>query len=102
MSEPLRFFELRGALARNASLAKYTSWRTGGAAETLYRPADRDDLARFLRQLPADTPVTALGLGSNTLVRDVLVGAVLSVSSWYFFYVGLGVPLPPGILDGLL
>ena len=22
--------------------------------------------------------------------------------SWYFFYVGLGVPLPPGILDGIL
>ena len=33
-------------------------------------PADRDDLATFLRQLPADEPVTVLGLGSNTLVRD--------------------------------
>jgi UDP-N-acetylmuramate dehydrogenase len=33
-------------------------------------PADRDDLATFLRQLPASEPVTVLGLGSNTLVRD--------------------------------
>ncbi len=44
----------------------------------------------------------AWALGSRTLLRDVLVGAVLSVSSWYFFYVVLDVPLTPGILDGLL
>lgn len=44
----------------------------------------------------------AWALGSRTLLRDVLVGAVLSVASWYFFYVGLDVPLPPGILDGIL
>ena len=43
----------------------------------------------------------AWSLGSRTPVRDVLVGAVLSVGSWYFFY-ALGVPLDPGILDGLL
>ena len=44
----------------------------------------------------------AWALGSRTVLRDVIVGAVLSVSSWYFFYVGLDVPLPPGILDGIL
>ncbi len=44
----------------------------------------------------------AWALGSKTLLRDVLVGAVLSVASWYFFYVGLDVPLSPGILDGIL
>jgi putative tricarboxylic transport membrane protein len=44
----------------------------------------------------------AWALGSGTLVRDLLVGAVLSVASWYFFYVALGVPLTPGILDGIL
>jgi putative tricarboxylic transport membrane protein len=35
-------------------------------------------------------------------LRDLIVGAVMSVGSWYFFYVGLDVPLPPGILDGIL
>ena len=45
---------------------------------------------------------SAWALGSRTLIRDILVGAVMSVSSWYFFYVGLGVPLTPGILDGIL
>jgi putative tricarboxylic transport membrane protein len=44
----------------------------------------------------------AWALGSRTLVRDLLIGAVLSVGSWYFFYSGLDVPLPPGILDGIL
>ena len=44
----------------------------------------------------------AWSLGSRTLVRDLIVGAVLSVSSWYFFYVVLDVPLTPGILDGIL
>ena len=44
----------------------------------------------------------AWSLGSRTLVRDVLIGTVLSVGSWYAFYVGLGIPLSPGILDGIL
>lgn len=41
-------------------------------------------------------------LGSRTLVRDVCVGVALSVGSWYAFYVLLGVPIPAGILDGIL
>lgn len=44
----------------------------------------------------------AWALGSKTLLRDLVVGAVMSVGSWYFFYVGLDVPLSPGILDGVL
>ena len=44
----------------------------------------------------------AWSLGSRTLVRDVIVGVVLSVASWYFFHEGLGVILPAGILDGVL
>jgi UDP-N-acetylmuramate dehydrogenase len=70
MNEPLHFTGLRGSLTRNASLAKYTSWRAGGPADTLYVPADRDDVAMFLRQWPEALPLTVLGLGSNTLVRD--------------------------------
>jgi UDP-N-acetylmuramate dehydrogenase len=64
------FAGLRGTLLRHASLARYTSWRAGGVARQLYLPADRDDLAVFVRQLPADEPLLVLGLGSNTLVRD--------------------------------
>ena len=41
-------------------------------------------------------------LGSRTHLRDLAIGVVLSVGSWYAFYVGLGVPIPPGVLDGVL
>ncbi|WP_457205812.1 tripartite tricarboxylate transporter TctB family protein [Nocardioides sp. P5_C9_2] len=44
----------------------------------------------------------AWALGSRTLVRDLVVGVVMAVATWYFFYVGLDVPLAPGILDGVL
>ncbi len=45
---------------------------------------------------------TAWVLGSRRHLFDVVVGALLSVGTWYGFYVGLGVPIPPGILDGVL
>jgi UDP-N-acetylmuramate dehydrogenase len=70
MSEPQTFTVLRGTLSRNVSLARYTSWRSGGTGDRLYIPADRDDLAAFVRQLPAGEPLTVIGLGSNLLVRD--------------------------------
>ena len=44
----------------------------------------------------------AWALGSRTLVRDLIIGAVLSVSSWYFFWSVLDKPLTAGILDGIL
>ena len=78
MVEPRHFTGLRGVLTRAAPLAPHTTWRAGGAADLAYVAADRDDLAAFLRELPAAEPFTPLGLGSNTLVRDGGVrGAVL-------------------------
>ena len=70
MNEPPTFTALRGTLARDVPLARYTSWRCGGPGERVYIPADREDLGVFLRRLPHDEPVTAIGLGSNLLVRD--------------------------------
>lgn len=61
---------LRGELKQHESLARYTSWRVGGEARQVYRPADADDLAVFLQQLPENEPVLWLGLGSNLLIRD--------------------------------
>ena len=45
---------------------------------------------------------TAWVLGSRRPVFDLVVGALLSVGTWYGFYVGLGVPIPAGVLDGVL
>jgi UDP-N-acetylenolpyruvoylglucosamine reductase len=70
MTEAQNFTVLRGALSRNVALDRYTSWRCGGPGDRVYIPADRDDLAAFVRQLPPDEPLTVLGLGSNVLVRD--------------------------------
>ena len=61
---------VRGHLAANAPLDRETWFRVGGAAEVLFRPADRDDLIEMLREMPKGTPVTVIGLGSNLLVRD--------------------------------
>lgn len=63
-------FEPRGQLRHDEPMARHTSWRVGGPADTWYRPADLDDLAGFLAALPPDTPVYWAGLGSNLLVRD--------------------------------
>lgn len=41
-------------------------------------------------------------LGSRTWVRDIAIGAALSLGTFYAFYVGLGIPIPAGILDGVL
>ncbi|HEX3632687.1 MAG TPA: UDP-N-acetylmuramate dehydrogenase [Casimicrobiaceae bacterium] len=70
MLEPLRFPGLRGELRANEPLSRHTSWRCGGAADVAFVPADREDFATFVRQLPAEEPVTVIGLGSNLLVRD--------------------------------
>jgi UDP-N-acetylmuramate dehydrogenase len=51
-------------------------FKSGGSAEWLFEPADRDDLVEFLKGLDADTPVMALGLGSNMIVRDGGVAGV--------------------------
>lgn len=61
---------VRGRLQHHVAMASHTSWRVGGPAQCLYRPADRDDLITFLRFLPRDEPLFWLGLGSNLLVRD--------------------------------
>jgi len=61
---------LRGELLHDEPMARHTSWRAGGPAQRFYRPADADDLAQFLRGLPAQEPVFWIGLGSNLLVRD--------------------------------
>ena len=62
--------DIRGEISIDEPMRKHTSWRTGGAADVYYVPADREDLVQFLQCLPADTPVTWVGLGSNLLVRD--------------------------------
>ncbi|WP_291697931.1 UDP-N-acetylmuramate dehydrogenase [Bradyrhizobium sp.] len=68
--------DLRGRLLANESLAPLTWFRVGGCAQVLFTPADEDDLAYFLKNLPGELAVTVVGVGSNLIVRD---GGVLGV-----------------------
>jgi len=70
MADALRLEGLRGELKTHEPMARHVSWRAGGPAARFYSPADLDDLAAFLRQLPAAEPLLFVGLGSNLLVRD--------------------------------
>jgi UDP-N-acetylmuramate dehydrogenase len=61
---------LRGKAERNASLADFIWFRTGGAADWLVRPADVADLSQFLAALDPAIPLFPVGVGSNLIVRD--------------------------------
>ncbi len=63
-------YQGRGKLDYDAPLAKLTWFRTGGKADMLFTPKDEKDLSEFLKILPREFPVLALGIGSNMLIRD--------------------------------
>jgi len=63
-------------------MAKITWFQVGGPADILFQPADEDDLAQFLKQLPAEIPVMVVGVGSNLLVREGgIEGVVIRLSA---------------------
>jgi UDP-N-acetylmuramate dehydrogenase len=62
--------DLRGRLIADQPLAEFTWFRVGGPAQALFMPEDETDLAYLLRELPAEIPLTVVGLGSNLIVRD--------------------------------
>lgn len=73
---------VRGKLTANQPLSAVTWFRTGGPAQLMFQPADEDDLAVFLKNLPEDVPVLPVGLGSNLLIRDGgLRGVVIRLSA---------------------
>ena len=61
---------IRGKLSEGAPLSPLVWFKSGGPAQTLFEPADVDDLTIFLAALDPTTPVMALGLGSNMIIRD--------------------------------
>lgn len=68
---------VRGKLTAHAPLAPLVWFKSGGTAQWLFEPADRDDLRAFLAGLDPAIPVMALGLGSNMIVRDGGVAGVV-------------------------
>ncbi|BBX08476.1 tripartite tricarboxylate transporter TctB family protein [Mycolicibacterium aichiense] len=78
-------------------------WRTVGLLVALF-------VAMILLVNPVGWVITsalffagaATILGAKHYVRNIVIGVVLALASFYAFYSGLGIPLPAGILDGIL
>ncbi|WP_353329227.1 UDP-N-acetylmuramate dehydrogenase [Phaeobacter sp. NW0010-22] len=69
--------EVRGKLTPNRDLSDLTWMRVGGPADFLFQPADVEDLQAFLRQLSPEIDVFPMGVGSNLIVRDGGLRAVV-------------------------
>ncbi|MYA89422.1 MAG: UDP-N-acetylmuramate dehydrogenase [Boseongicola sp. SB0662_bin_57] len=69
--------DVRGRLVPNCGLSGLTWLRVGGPADWLFLPKDVDDLSAFLAALPEDIAVFPMGLGSNLIVRDGGIRAVV-------------------------
>jgi len=69
--------ETRGRLTRDRTLADLTWLRVGGPADWLFQPADVEDLRAFLKALDPGVPVFPMGVGSNLIVRDGGIRAVV-------------------------
>ncbi|MEX0279401.1 MAG: UDP-N-acetylmuramate dehydrogenase [Ruegeria sp.] len=67
----------RGKLTENRFLDDLTWLRVGGPADYLFQPADTEDLQAFLRDLPAEVAIFPMGVGSNLIVRDGGLRAVV-------------------------
>ena len=69
--------DLRGRLTPNRDLSDLTWLRVGGPADYLFQPADVEDLCLFMRRLPQAVSVFPMGVGSNLIVRDGGLRAVV-------------------------
>lgn len=69
--------EVRGKISFDVPMAPKTWFRVGGPARCWFQPADLDDLADFMAIKPEGVPVLPIGVGSNLLVRDGGVEAVV-------------------------
>ncbi len=81
MMAAARDLTVQGELRLAEPMSRHTSWRAGGPAEVFFIPASVEDLAAFLADLDADTPLFWHGAGSNLLVRDGgIPGVVISAT----------------------
>ncbi|TQM93439.1 UDP-N-acetylmuramate dehydrogenase [Roseinatronobacter monicus] len=68
---------VRGTLTPQKPLDTLTWLRVGGPADWLFQPADEADLCAFLAALDPEIAVFPMGVGSNLIVRDGGIRAVV-------------------------
>lgn len=69
--------ETRGRLTPNRPLNDLTWLRVGGPADWFFQPADVEDLQGFMAALDPSVPIFPMGVGSNLIVRDGGIRAVV-------------------------
>jgi len=69
--------EVRGRLTPGKALSELTWLRVGGPADWVFQPADVADLQAFLAALGPEVAVFPMGVGSNLIVRDGGLRAVV-------------------------
>ncbi|GGE47289.1 UDP-N-acetylmuramate dehydrogenase [Actibacterium pelagium] len=77
MQAEMNLPEVRGRITKDADLSALTWLRVGGPADALFQPADVQDLQDFLAALDPSVPVFPMGVGSNLIVRDGGLRAVV-------------------------
>ncbi|MFT5261116.1 MAG: UDP-N-acetylmuramate dehydrogenase [Saprospiraceae bacterium] len=82
---------IEGTLSRNEPMGKHSRWNMGGTAQCYFSASGKTSVVQLMCQLPGNIPITWLGSGNNTLVRDGgIKGVTLSTR------VGLAVIRPLG------
>jgi len=62
--------KVRGRYSENVNLGEKGWFRCGGVADIVFKPADKEDLQNFLKELSSDIPVHIFGALSNCIIRD--------------------------------
>ncbi|ATX82686.1 UDP-N-acetylmuramate dehydrogenase [Mariprofundus ferrinatatus] len=66
-----------GSLREGESMARHTTLGVGGPARWFFRPANRAALVRAMQLCPAEIGILPLGRGSNMLVPDIGIYALV-------------------------
>ena len=69
--------EPRGKFTLNRDMSSLTWLRVGGCADYFFQPADEADLRDFLSALSPEISIFPIGVGSNLIVRDGGLRAVV-------------------------
>ncbi|MDX8404881.1 MAG: UDP-N-acetylmuramate dehydrogenase [Mariprofundus sp.] len=66
-----------GVFREHEAMARHTTLGVGGPARWFFRPSDRDALVNAIELCPADVSLLALGRGSNILIPDSGLNALV-------------------------
>ena len=66
----MNYPNVKGKIEKDAPLSKMSWLNVGGPADLLFRPFDKIDLQKFLKNIDKSLPVFVLGACSNLIIRD--------------------------------